>query len=140
MSYINDIDKLIEESINEIYTDLKNEKFNKIKDFGKEPIYTKIIEKYISKNDSKKRLKDILKNKDQIEKILNVIDKYIIIYCILFFGIKLSMEKNIENVDNEFVVNLLNLSSSNKFKQLTSVLNSIIVDSYKLYNNIISYN
>ena len=61
MSYINDIDKLIEESINEIYTDLKNEKFNKIKDFGKEPMYTKIIEKYISKNDSKKKIKRYIK-------------------------------------------------------------------------------
>jgi len=137
MSYINEIDIIIYESINEIYADIKNEKFNKIKSFGKDDLYLKMIEKYINKNISKKKLKDILKNKEQIDKINDVIEKYIIIYCILYFGIKLSFEQNIENPENEFVTNVLNISSSNKFTQLSSILNNTIIDSYKLYNNLL---
>ena len=136
MSYINKIDLLIYESINEIYSDMKNEKFLKIKSFGYEDSYLKIIKTYIDKNESKKKLKEILINKDQIEKIYDVIEKYIIIYCILYFGIKLNYEKNIDNSEEVFVQNLLNISTTNKFKQLTSTLNSVIIDSYKFYNNL----
>ena len=135
MSYINDIDILIYESINEIYIDIKNEKLTKIKSFGKDEYYLKIIEKYIDKNISKKKLKDILKNSEQITKISNIIDKYIIIYCILYFGIKLNLEQSIENVEEVFVSNVLNISSSNAFEQLTPIINSVIINSYKLYNN-----
>ncbi len=63
MSYINEIDVLIYESINEIYADLKNEKFTKIRTFGKEDSYLKTMEKYINKNESKKKIKDLLKNR-----------------------------------------------------------------------------
>ena len=58
MSYINEIDILIYESVNEIYADLKNEKFTKLKSFGKEDLYLKIIEKFINKNESKKKKKE----------------------------------------------------------------------------------
>jgi hypothetical protein len=136
MSYINKIDILIYESINEIYSDMKNEKLSKIKSFGHEESYLNIIQKYINKNESKKKLKDILKNSDQINKIHDVIEKYIIIYCILYFGIKLNYEPNLDNASDVFVQNVLNISTTNKFKQLTSTLNSIIIDSYKLYNNL----
>ena len=43
MSYINKIDLLIYNSINEIYNDIKDEKFKKLDSFGKEPEYEKII-------------------------------------------------------------------------------------------------
>jgi hypothetical protein len=136
MSYINEIDIIIYESINEIYEDLKNEQLTKIKSFGKESLYLNLIEKYINKNNSKKKVSQLLKNKDQIDKIINIIEKYIIIYCILYFGIQLNLEKDIENSENVFVTNVLNISLSNKFSQLTSILNSSIINSYKLYNNI----
>lgn len=136
MSYINEIDVLIYESINEIYADLKNEKLAKIKSFGKDDFYIKLIEKYINKNVSKKKLKETFKNKDQIDKISDIIEKYIIIYCILYFGVQLSLEKNIENTEQEFVSNVLSISASNKIKQLSSILNSIIISSFKFYNNL----
>jgi hypothetical protein len=43
----------------------------------------------------------------------------------LYFGIKLNYEKNIDNSEEVFVQNLLNISTTNKFKQLTSTLNSV---------------
>jgi hypothetical protein len=137
MSHINEIDILIYESINEINQDLKDEKLSKIKSFGKEDLYTKLIEKYINKNNSIKKIKELLKNKEQVQKITNIIEKYIIIYCILYFGIQLNLEKDIENAENVFVANTINISLSNKFTQLTSILNSLIINSYKLYNNIL---
>ena len=47
MSYINPIDSLIYESISEIYSELKNEKLLKLKSFGKDELYLKLIDKYI---------------------------------------------------------------------------------------------
>ena len=136
MSYINEIDILIYESINEIHQDLKDEKLSKIKSFGKEELYLKLIEKNIKKNNSLKKVSELLKNKDQIKKITDIIEKYIIIYCILYFGIQLNKEKEIENTENVFVTNVLNISTTNKFSQLTSILNSSIINSYKLFNSI----
>jgi hypothetical protein len=137
MSYVNEIDIIIYESINEIYKDIKNEKLLKLKTFGKEDLYLKLIEKYINNNESKKKLKDIIKNKDQINKILDIIDKYIIIYCILYFGVKFKLEENIKNLEAEYVSNVLNITSSNKFKQLSSSINSTIINSFKFFNNLI---
>jgi hypothetical protein len=136
MSYINEIDILIYESINEIHQDLKDEKFLKIKSFGKEELYLKLIEKNIKKNNSLKKVSELLKNKDQIKKITDIIEKYIIIYCILYFGIQLNLEKDIENAESLFVSNIINIFNSNKITQLTSILNSTIINSYKLFNNI----
>ena len=144
MSYINPIDNLIYESISEIYSDLQNEKLLKLKSFGKDESYLKLIEKYIKINNSKKKIKDIIKNEDtlkskmQQEAISNIIDKYIIIYCILYFGIELKKETISENSSAEeiFVSNVLNISNSNKFPQLSSILNSSIINSYKFFNNL----
>ena len=69
MSYINKIDLLIYNSINEIYNDIKDEKFKKLDSFGKEPEYEKIIHKYIKNNKSKNELKDVLKDKSQIQQV-----------------------------------------------------------------------
>lgn len=135
MSYINKIDLLIYNSINEIYNDIKDEKFKKLDSFGKEPEYEKIIHKYIKNNKSKNELKDVLKDKTQIQQISNIIDKYIIIYCLLFFGIELSKLKNVENAEDVFVKNIIKMSTT--VKELTSEINSNIIESFKFYNNLL---
>jgi len=136
MSHISKIDEIIYDSINIIYEDLKNEKFTKIKTFGKDVLYLNIIEKYIKQNKSSSKLEELLTKKQQITKINDIIEKYIIIYCIIYFGIQFNYERDIENRENEFIVNVLNISVSNKLSQLTSILNSTIINSYKLFNNI----
>ena len=135
MSYINKIDLLIYNSINEIYNDIKDEKFKKLDSFGKEPEYEKIIHKYIKNNKSKNELKDVLKDKSQIQQISNIIDKYIIIYCLLFFGIELSKLKNVENAEDVFVKNIIKMSTT--VKELTSEINANIIESFKFYNNLL---
>ena len=144
MSYINPIDNLIYESISEIYSDLKNEKLLKLKSFGKDELYLKLIDKYIKINNSKKKIKDIVKHADpskskmQQDTLSNIIDKYIIIYCILYFGIELKKESVSEHssIEELFVSNVLNISNSNKFPQLSSILNSTIINSYKFFNSL----
>jgi hypothetical protein len=141
---VNPIDNLIYESINEIYSELNNEKLIKLKSFGKDETYLNLIEKYIKKNKSKSKIKEIIKNEDlsksklQEDILSNIIDKYIIIYCILYFGIELKKEKIDENssVEELFVSNVLNISHSNKLSQLSSILNSLIISSYKFFNNL----
>ena len=136
MNYISEIDTIIYNSIDEIYKDLKVEKLKNIKSFGKEESYLKLIEKSINNNNSKQKINELLKNKEQIQQIIDVIEKYIIIYCILYFGIQLNLEKDIENAESLFVSNIINIFNSNKITQLTSILNSTIINSYKLFNNI----